>query len=45
MAKYINTILTAFVVKKPPDYEAALSALLELRGAFYVHAQCRVQVD
>lgn len=29
---YVNSILTAFVVKRPPDYEAALSLLLKLKG-------------
>ena len=30
--KYINSILTAYVVKSPPDHEAALTLLLRLRG-------------
>jgi len=30
---YINTILTAHVVKSPPDYEAGLAHLLSLKGA------------
>ncbi|KAF8132053.1 pol II transcription elongation factor [Boletus edulis] len=29
--KYVNSILTAHVVKSPPDHEAALSMLLQLR--------------
>jgi elongator complex protein 1 len=32
LAKYINTILTAHVVKTPPDHEAGLLQLLRLRG-------------
>lgn len=32
MIKYVNTILTAYVVKSPPDHEAGLSLLLRLRG-------------
>ncbi|KAF6761197.1 pol II transcription elongation factor [Ephemerocybe angulata] len=31
MKKYINTILTAHVVKTPPDYESGLAELLALR--------------
>ncbi|GLB37914.1 hypothetical protein LshimejAT787_0409650 [Lyophyllum shimeji] len=31
LTKYINSILTAYVVKTPPDHEAALSLLLRLR--------------
>ncbi|KAJ4471530.1 IkappaB kinase complex IKAP component [Lentinula aciculospora] len=30
--KYVNTILTAHVVKTPPNYESALSLLLRLKG-------------
>ncbi len=30
--KYINSILTAYVVKRPPDLEAGLRVLLQLRG-------------
>jgi len=30
--RYINSILTAYVVKRPPDLEAGLSVLLQLRG-------------
>lgn len=30
--KYINTILTAHVVKTPPDYESALGHLHRLHG-------------
>lgn len=40
LARYINPILTAYVVKKPADYEAGLSLLLRLRGLFipfFVH--------
>jgi elongator complex protein 1 len=32
LEKYINSILTAYVVKRPPDLEAGLSVLLQLRG-------------
>ncbi|KAJ2918056.1 hypothetical protein MD484_g2395, partial [Candolleomyces efflorescens] len=31
LKKYINTILTAHVVKNPPDYESGLAELLRLR--------------
>ncbi|OBZ69676.1 Elongator complex protein 1 [Grifola frondosa] len=31
LRKYINSILTAHVVKRPPDYEAGLTLLLRLR--------------
>ncbi|KAG6382066.1 pol II transcription elongation factor [Boletus reticuloceps] len=31
ISKYVNSILTAHVVKSPPDHEAALSMLLQLR--------------
>ena len=34
LKKYMNSILTAHVVKRPPDHEAGLAALLRLRGAF-----------
>ncbi|KAF9075492.1 IkappaB kinase complex IKAP component [Rhodocollybia butyracea] len=30
---YVNTILTAHVIKSPPDHESALSLLLRLKGA------------
>jgi elongator complex protein 1 len=30
--KYINSILTAHVVKTPPDHEGALNALARLQG-------------
>ncbi|KAE9404784.1 IKI3-domain-containing protein [Gymnopus androsaceus JB14] len=30
---YVNTILTAHVIKTPPDHESALSLLLRLKGA------------
>ncbi|KZT05444.1 IkappaB kinase complex IKAP component [Laetiporus sulphureus 93-53] len=33
MKKYISSILTADVVKRPPDHEAALSLLLRLRDS------------
>lgn len=32
IAKYVNSILTAHVVKTPPDHEAGLGLLLRLRG-------------
>ncbi|KAF5354980.1 hypothetical protein D9756_005531 [Leucocoprinus leucothites] len=31
LVKYVNSILTAYVVKSPPDHEAGLSLLLRLR--------------
>ncbi|KAG6809392.1 hypothetical protein H0H92_000447 [Tricholoma furcatifolium] len=31
LKKYVNSILTAYVVKSPPDHEAGLSLLLRLR--------------
>jgi hypothetical protein len=35
LTKYVNSILTAHVVKTPPDHEAGLSLLLRLRGELY----------
>lgn len=32
LTKYVNSILTAFVVKTPPDHESGLALLLRLRG-------------
>jgi elongator complex protein 1 len=32
LSKYVNSILTAYVVKSPPDHEAGLAMLLRLRG-------------
>lgn len=32
LTKYVNSILTAYVVKSPPDHEAGLALLLCLRG-------------
>ena len=32
LTKYVNSILTAHVVKIPPDHEAGLALLLRLRG-------------
>lgn len=32
LKKYVSSILTAHVVKRPPDHEAGLSLLLRLRG-------------
>lgn len=37
LTKYINSILTAYMVKIPPDPEAGLSLLLRLRGNDYLH--------
>lgn len=34
LTKYVNSILTAYVVKSPPDHEAGLALLLRLRGTF-----------
>lgn len=34
LTKYVNSILTAYVVKSPPDHEAGLALLLHLRGTF-----------
>ncbi|KIK96350.1 hypothetical protein PAXRUDRAFT_138652 [Paxillus rubicundulus Ve08.2h10] len=33
LCKYVNSILTAYVVKSPPDYEAGLAMLLRLRDS------------
>lgn len=30
--RYINSILTAYVFRQPPDYEAGLGLLLRVRG-------------
>jgi elongator complex protein 1 len=38
LKKYINPILTAYVVKTPADHEAGLSLLLRLRGKFNMEA-------
>ena len=32
LKKYVNSILTAHVMKRPPDHEAGLALLLRLRG-------------
>jgi elongator complex protein 1 len=32
LAKYVNSVLTAHLVKTPPDHEAGLGLLLRLRG-------------
>ena len=38
LTKYVNSILTAHVVKTPPDHEAGLALLLRLRGkAIYIY--------
>jgi elongator complex protein 1 len=39
--KYINSILTAYVVKRPLDLEAGLRVLLQLRGNETVHLLMR----
>ena len=41
LRRYINCILTAFVVKRPPDHEAGLRVLLKLKG---VHS-CTPQIQ
>ena len=33
--RYINSILTAYVFHRPPDYEAGLALLLRVRGTFF----------
>ncbi|KAH7883327.1 pol II transcription elongation factor [Phlebopus sp. FC_14] len=33
LSKYVNSILTAYVVKSPPDHEAGLALLLHLRDS------------
>ena len=33
LSRYINSILTAYVFRQPPDYEAGLELLLRIRGA------------
>lgn len=33
LKKYVNSILTAYVVRRPPDHEAGLGVLLRLKGA------------
>ena len=30
--RYINSVLTAYVFRQPPDYEAGLALLLRIRG-------------
>jgi elongator complex protein 1 len=45
LTKYVNSILTAFVVKRPPDYESALSLLHDLRGDFFSEAMFRADTD
>jgi elongator complex protein 1 len=35
MTRFVNSILTAYVVKTPPDHEAGLELLLRLRGQNY----------
>ena len=33
--RYINSILTAYVFRQPPDYEACLGLLLRIRGEWF----------
>lgn len=33
--RYVNSILTAYVFRQPPDYEAGLALLLRIRGMFF----------
>lgn len=40
MIKYVRSILTAHVVKTPPDLEAGLSEVLKLRGQQTCHSAC-----
>ena len=35
LIRYVKCILTAYVVKSPPDHEAGLSLLLRLRGRIH----------
>jgi len=35
LIKYVKCILTAYVVKSPPDHEAGLTLLLRLRGRIH----------
>lgn len=35
ITRYVNSILTAYVVKTPPDHEAGLGLLLRLRGRLF----------
>ena len=44
LAQYVNSILTAFVVKRPPDHEAALSLLHRLRGIVFKKKIAKVQL-
>jgi elongator complex protein 1 len=30
--RYVNSILTAYTFRQPPDYEASLALLLRIRG-------------
>ena len=40
ITRYVNSILTAYVVKTPPDHEAGLALLLRLRGQASFIACC-----
>lgn len=33
---YVQSILTAYVCKDPPEYESALAMLVDLRSAFWL---------
>jgi len=35
--RHINSILTAYVFRQPPDYEAGLALLLRIRGGQTLH--------
>lgn len=35
LTKYVNSVLTAYVVKTPPEYEGALKVLHLLKGGFF----------
>ncbi len=34
LKQYVNSILTAHVMKRPPDHEAGLAMLLRIRGEY-----------
>ena len=43
--RYINSVLTAYLFRQPPDYEAGLALLLRIRGMpFSVHPKCQLNV-
>ena len=43
LKKYVNSVLTAHVVKRPPDHEAGLALLLRLKGEILI-ALCEADV-